>query len=123
MNINVHDPKGGPMLPGTLSVTPIPAPIQTSTPAHTLGSSATSAPTHMASNSLLPFGYWYGHAETKRNPLLMDRLIRNLGVNVWDRWDVDMIGKSYGLPRSKSLTYLGIWMFLFFDRKVFWPHC
>lgn len=51
----------------------------------------------MASNSLLPFGYWYGHAEMKRNPLLMDRLIRNLGVNIWDRWDIDMIGKCSGV--------------------------
>ncbi|KAK7693831.1 Cleavage polyadenylation factor subunit clp1 [Cerrena zonata] len=95
--VNVDPSEGGPMLPGTLSATPIPTPIQTSTPAHTLGSSATTAPTHMASNSLMPFGYWYGHAEIKRNPLLMDRLIRNLGVNIWDRWDVDMIGRSSGL--------------------------
>ena len=47
----------------------------------------------MASNSLLPLAYWYGHAEVKRNPLLLDRLIRNLGENVWDRHEDDTQGK------------------------------
>lgn len=94
INNQVFFVKGGSMLPGTLSATPISGPLQTSTPAHTLGSSATSAPTHMSSNALLPFGYWYGHAESKRNPLLMDRLIRNLGGNIWDRWDTDLQGNS-----------------------------
>ncbi|THH28918.1 hypothetical protein EUX98_g5271 [Antrodiella citrinella] len=97
MLVNVDPSEGAAMLPGTLSATPVSAPLQTSTPAHSLGSAATSAPTHMASNSLLPFGYWYGHAETKRNPLLMDRLIRNLGVNIWDRWDTDIQGRASGL--------------------------
>ena len=86
------------MLPGTLSATAISVPLQTYTPAHTLGSAATSAPSHVASNALLPFGYWYGHAETKRNPLLMDRLIRNLGENIWDRWDSDMQGGYFCSP-------------------------
>lgn len=84
------------MLPGTLSATPISTPLQTYTPAHTLGAAATSAPSHISSNTLLPFGYWYGHAETKRNHLLMGRLIRNLGENVWDRWDSDMQGLCTG---------------------------
>lgn len=67
-------------------------PIQTSTPALPLGSAATSAPVHVSSNALLPLAYWYGHRETRRNHLLMDRLIRNLGENVWDRWDQDAEG-------------------------------
>ena len=83
------------MLPGAVSATPIYTPIHTSTPAHVFGSATTTAPTHISTNALLPFGYWYGHAETKRNPLLMDRLIRNLGENVWDRWDNDPRGKDY----------------------------
>jgi len=97
MLVNVDPSEGGAMLPGTLSTTPVSSPLQTSTPAHTLGSSATSAPSHMNSNALLPYGYWYGHAETRRNPLLMDRLIRNLGENVWDRWDTDIQGRASGL--------------------------
>ncbi|KAI0072264.1 hypothetical protein K474DRAFT_1693123 [Panus rudis PR-1116 ss-1] len=97
MLINVDPREGGAMLPGTLSATPIHAPVQTSSSAHTFGRSATTAPMHMASNALLPFGYWYGHPETKRNPLLMDRLIRNLGENVWDRWYTDMQGRVSGL--------------------------
>lgn len=80
------------MLPGTVSATPIPAPLQTSTPAHTFGCAAASAPTHMQSNSLLPLAYWYGHEETKRNPLLLDRLIRNLGENISDRLEDDPQG-------------------------------
>lgn len=82
------------MLPGTVSATPVPAPLQTSTPAHTLGCSATTAPAHIPSDSLLPLAYWYGHGETKRNPLLLDRLIRNLGENVWDRLEDDPQGEA-----------------------------
>ena len=84
--------QGGPMLPGTISASSIPAPLQTSTPSHTLGCAATSAPTHMPSNALLPLAYWYGHEEAKRNPLLLDRLIRNLGENVSDRLEGDTQG-------------------------------
>ena len=80
------------MLPGTISAVTVSAPLQTSTPAHTLGSSATLAPTHMSSNALVPLAYWYGHAETKRNPLLLDRLVRNLGENIWDRLSDDTQG-------------------------------
>jgi polyribonucleotide 5'-hydroxyl-kinase len=38
--------------------------------------------------------YWYGHAETKRNPLLIDRLVRNLGENIQERYDIDAEGKT-----------------------------
>jgi len=93
------------MLPGTVSATPISSPLQTSTPAHTLGNPATSAPAHMLSNALLPCGYWYGHAQTKRNPLLLDRLIRNLGENILDKWDNDMIGRSSGLIVDTPSSY------------------
>ena len=82
------------MLPGAISATPIPAPLQTSTPAHTLGNSTTSAPAHIPSNSLMPLAYWYGHIETRRNPLLLDRLIRNLGENIWDRLADDPPGDN-----------------------------
>lgn len=116
--------KGGSMLPGTLSATQISLPLQTYTPAHTLGSAATSAPSHLTSNALLPFGYWYGHAETKRNPLLMDRLVRNLGVNIWDRWDSDMQGAAddtvsvrfmLTLCRSFLRTHCGHALFLCYE--------
>ena len=68
------------------------APLGTSTPASPLGSAVTSAPTILSSNALLPLVYWYGHPEIKRNPLLMDRLIRNLGENVLERHDLDAEG-------------------------------
>jgi len=63
------------------------APLGTASPANPLGAPATSAPTILSSNALLPLVYWYGHPEIKRNPLLMDRLIRNLGENVMERLD------------------------------------
>lgn len=48
----------------------------------------------LASNAILPVVYWYGHADSKRNPLLMDRLIRNLGVNVQEKFDQNPEGLS-----------------------------
>jgi polyribonucleotide 5'-hydroxyl-kinase len=68
------------------------SPIGTSSPANPLGSAATSAPTALASNALIPLTYWYGHPDTKSNPHLLDRLIRNLGVNVLERHDADPQG-------------------------------
>jgi polyribonucleotide 5'-hydroxyl-kinase len=41
--------------------------------------------------------YWYGHPDTKSNPQLLDRLIRNLGVNVLERHDVDPQARVSGL--------------------------
>jgi polyribonucleotide 5'-hydroxyl-kinase len=46
----------------------------------------------LSSNALLPLVYWYGHPEIKRNPLLMDRLIRILGENVTERLEGDSEG-------------------------------
>lgn len=96
--------QGGWAAPGAISAATIISPLQTSTPASTLGSAATSAPTHLASNALLPLSYWYGHAETRRIPLLMDRLIRNLGENVWERLDGDMEGGSLSSVSGRVLT-------------------
>ncbi|GJE96936.1 Pre-mRNA cleavage complex II protein Clp1-domain-containing protein [Phanerochaete sordida] len=96
MLVNVDPGEGGCMIAGTISATPVSAPLQTSTPAHTLGNSVTSAPAHMMSNALVPLAYWYGHTETRRNPLLLDRLIRNLGENVWDRLAEDPQARASG---------------------------
>jgi polyribonucleotide 5'-hydroxyl-kinase len=68
------------------------SPIATASPANPLGSAATSAPTALSSNALIPLSYWYGHPETKRNPVLLDRLIRNLGENIRERDDDDPEG-------------------------------
>lgn len=83
--VNVDPNEGGWAVPGAISAASVSTPIATSSPANTLGSAASSAPVTHSSNALLPLAYWYGHAEPKRNPLLMDRLIRNLGQNVQDR--------------------------------------
>jgi polyribonucleotide 5'-hydroxyl-kinase len=85
---------------------PVTAPLGTASPASPLGSAATSAPTIINSNALLPLVYWYGHPEIKRNPLLMDRLIRNLGENVMERHDGNFEGWSFSplLTINSSLT-------------------
>lgn len=41
----------------------------------------------LSSNTLFPLVYWYGHADAKRNPQLMERLIRNIGENMDERFD------------------------------------
>lgn len=79
-------------MPGTVSAVPVTTPLGTASPANPLGSAATSAPTIISSNALLPLVYWYGHPEIKRNPLLMDRLIRVLGENVIERHEGDADG-------------------------------
>ncbi|RDX46870.1 hypothetical protein OH76DRAFT_1456984 [Lentinus brumalis] len=97
MLVNVDPSEGGWAIPGAISAAPIPAAIQTATPASPLGSVATSAPNHVASNALLPLSYWYGHAEMRRNPLLLDRLIRNLGENIRDKYESDPESHCSGL--------------------------
>lgn len=94
---NVDPSEGGWSAPGALSVASVYTPLPTSSPANPLGSAATSAPTNLSSNALLPLVYWYGHAETTRNPLLMDRLIRNMGENVNDKYELDQEGRASGL--------------------------
>ncbi|KAA1469407.1 hypothetical protein DENSPDRAFT_835025 [Dentipellis sp. KUC8613] len=95
--VNVDPAEGGWTIPGTLSAAPITAPLTTASPASPLGTAATSAPTTLSSNALVPLVYWYGHAETRRNPLLMDRLIRNLGENIRERSELDVAGRAAGL--------------------------
>ncbi|KAF8969715.1 Pre-mRNA cleavage complex II protein Clp1-domain-containing protein [Flammula alnicola] len=95
--VNVDPSEGGWAAPGALSVAPVLGPIPTASPANPLGTAATTAPVSLTSNALLPLVYWYGHAETKRNPLLMDRMIRNLGENIMDRFELDNEGRASGL--------------------------
>ncbi|KAF7322484.1 mRNA cleavage and polyadenylation factor CLP1 [Mycena chlorophos] len=84
--VNLDPSEGGWAAPGAIGITPVHTPLPTSTPASPLGTAATSAPTALSSNALLPLAYWYGHAETRRNPLLIERIIRNLGENVKDKY-------------------------------------
>ncbi|KAF9227794.1 hypothetical protein BS17DRAFT_774335 [Gyrodon lividus] len=95
--VNVNPSEGAWTVPGTISAAAVRSPIATASPANPLGSAATSAPTAFASNALIPLTYWYGHVETKRNPHLLDRLIRNLGINVVERYDNDPEARVSGL--------------------------
>lgn len=97
MFANVDPSDGCFTVPGTISACAIDAPVPTQTPANPLGFSATSAPTALSSSALLPTVYWYGHAEARQNPLLLDRLIRIMGESVITRQDRDPIEKSSGI--------------------------
>lgn len=50
----------------------------------------------LGSNTLFPLVYWYGHADPKRNPQLMERLIRNIGENMDERFDKNNQGNKIG---------------------------
>ncbi|KAI0031721.1 Clp1-domain-containing protein [Vararia minispora EC-137] len=95
--INVDPSEGGWTVPGTISAASITVPIPTASPATPLGNAATSSASTLAANALTPLVYWYGHADTKRNPLLLERLIRNLGENVGERQDNDPEGRLAGI--------------------------
>ncbi|KAI0312374.1 hypothetical protein OF83DRAFT_1278326 [Amylostereum chailletii] len=95
--VNVDPSEGGWSVPGTISAASVSSPLTTSSPANPLGTAASSAPTTLASNALLPLMYCYGHPETKRNPLLLDRIIRNLGENVAERQDSNPEGRVAGV--------------------------
>ncbi|KAI5124303.1 hypothetical protein M0805_008911 [Coniferiporia weirii] len=97
MFVNVDPSEGGWTVPGTLSACPMRMPIPTQSPASPLGTTVTSAPTALSSSALLPLVYWYGHPEGRQNPLLMDRIIRNLGENVNSRHDGNPLEKSSGV--------------------------
>ncbi|TDL25011.1 Clp1-domain-containing protein [Rickenella mellea] len=111
MLVNIDPSEGGWTVPGTISACAVSMPIPTSSPANPLGSSATSAPTALSSSALLPIVYWFGHAEVRRNPMLMDRLIRNLGENVVARHDVDTQSRISGIivdtPSSFAVSSAG----------------
>lgn len=47
----------------------------------------------MASSALTPLVYWYGHPEIKRNPLLYERIVRNMGETIHDRFMNDPEGQ------------------------------
>lgn len=101
--------QGGWTAPGAISVAPIFGPIPTASPANPLGTAATTAPLSLSSNALLPLAYWYGHPETKKNPLLMDRLIRNLGENINDRFELDSEGMFilFDTSLQRNIFFIG----------------
>ncbi|KAF8447839.1 hypothetical protein L210DRAFT_3715673 [Boletus edulis BED1] len=95
--VNLDPAQGAWTIPGTISAAVVRSPIGTASPANPLGSAATSAPTALASNALIPLTYWYGNPDTKSNPQLLDRLVRNLGVHVIERHDMDPQARVSGL--------------------------
>jgi polyribonucleotide 5'-hydroxyl-kinase len=111
---NVDPAEGGWAAPGVLSVAPISAPIQTGSPTNPFGSAATSAPANISSNALLPLVYWYGHLESKRNPLLMERIIRNMGENVAEKFDIDENGILNGIHQ---MMFESLITFCFFFKR------
>ncbi|KAL5636849.1 hypothetical protein ACGC1H_000725 [Rhizoctonia solani] len=80
VNLDVND--GGWTIPGTMSACPLSSAIPTCTPANPFGATATSAPTALSSSALLPIVHWFGHTDPKRNPQLVEKLIRTLADGV-----------------------------------------
>jgi len=97
MIVNVDPNEGGWTVPGTISACPITMPIPTSSPANPLGSTATTAPTALTTSALLPLVFWYGHADTKRNTQLYERLLADLGEAVRVRFKADPMTRVAGL--------------------------
>jgi polyribonucleotide 5'-hydroxyl-kinase len=95
--VNTDGSEGGWAVPGSISAAPITSPIITSTATLPLGASASSAPTLLPSNALLPLVYYYGHADIQRNHLLLERIIRNLGENIRERFEIDAEAQCSGL--------------------------
>jgi polyribonucleotide 5'-hydroxyl-kinase len=97
--------QGGFTIPGTLTACPIDSPIPTSSPANPLGITATSAPTALSSSKLIPLIHWYGHSDIRKNPRLVERLIRVLNDEIAERLETDILGKSN--PELKPDAYSG----------------
>ncbi|KZS88377.1 Clp1-domain-containing protein [Sistotremastrum niveocremeum HHB9708] len=97
MLVNLDTSEGGWTVPGTISACPVDTPIPTYSPANPLGSSATSAPTALSSSALLPLVYWYGHPDPRKKVVLMERLIRNLGESIDQRFESDPKCRASGL--------------------------
>ncbi|KAF9447863.1 hypothetical protein P691DRAFT_670597 [Macrolepiota fuliginosa MF-IS2] len=94
--VNIDPNDGGWAAPGALSAAAVHDPIHTYSAATPLGSAATTAPMSLNSNTLFPLVYWYGHADAKRNPQLMERLVRNIGENMDERFDKKAEAKASG---------------------------
>jgi len=93
--------QGGFTIPGTISACAIDTPIPTATPANPLGIAATSAPTALSSSQLMPVVHWFGYVDLRKNPPLLDRLIRVLGEEVGERFGVDDLC-MFVPPRSQA---------------------
>lgn len=104
--VNTDPSEGAWIVPGTVSAVVVTSPIATASPVNPLGSAATTGPTVLASNALSPLTYWYGHSEIKKNPLLLDRLIRNLGENVTERHCNDPEERTSGLIVDTSSSFV-----------------
>ncbi|KAJ7438508.1 hypothetical protein FB451DRAFT_1344386 [Mycena latifolia] len=87
--INTDTSEGGWAAPGALSAAPVHSPLPTCSPASPLGSAATSAPTALSSNALLPPCLLVRPRGIKKKSSLMERIIRNLGENINDKYQVE----------------------------------
>jgi len=71
---------------------PLSTPLSTPTSVCPSRLSASTSPTVWSSSALTPLTYWYSHAEMQRNPVLLERIIRNPGTRVRERLEADPKG-------------------------------
>lgn len=103
--VNTDPREGGWAVPGAITAAPVAAPITTPSASLPLGAAASSAPTINPSNALLPLVYCYGHTDVQRNHLLLDRVIRNLGASVGDRFEANPEARSSGVVVDTPSTF------------------
>lgn len=95
--VNLDPSEGAVTAPGTLSACIVDSPLPTSSPANPLGISATSAPTALTSSKLIPLVHWYGHTDIRKNPRLVEHLIRVLNEECQERLELDVLARTSGL--------------------------
>ncbi|KAG8811709.1 Cleavage polyadenylation factor subunit clp1 [Serendipita sp. 399] len=95
--VNLDPSDGGFTIPGTLSACVIDSPLPTSSPANPLGITATSAPTALSSSKLTPLVHWYGHTDVRKNPQLIEHLIRVLNEECQERLEIDVLTRTSGI--------------------------
>ncbi|KAF9506638.1 hypothetical protein BS47DRAFT_1378074 [Hydnum rufescens UP504] len=105
MLVNLDTNDGGHTVPGTLSATSVSSPLLASSPASTLGSTATSAPTALSSSALMPLIYWFGFAQPKKSPILMERRMLELAEQVSQRQKLDPLGHASGVIIDSSASF------------------
>jgi polyribonucleotide 5'-hydroxyl-kinase len=80
------------------------SPLLATAPANTFGTTATSAPSSLNTQALLPLAFWFGFDEPRKSPALVQRRIRELGEHVNERLRNDPFGEVASIALGFNLT-------------------